>query len=397
MMESNSIGVADRIEGIDLFSDETLLDPFPIYALLRDMAPAVWLPRHHCWVMARYADVRRALARHTVFRSGEGIGLTPEANETTRGAILTSDPPVHGQLRSVLNERMSPAGLANERAAINRAADELVEGLLKKGQFDAVSDLAQAYPVGIVLDLIGVPHDVRPKLLGWADAMFNTFGPPNERTQKSLPVLKEFATYIFTVDRKMLTPGSLGEAVFEASERGVISAEQSALLLSAYLGAGLDTTINSISAAIYRLGSNPDQWRALRESPALITQTYDEVLRIDSPVLGFTRVTSEDVDVGGVTIPAGDRVLLLFASANRDPRKWDDPDRFDISRAPSDHLAFGLGRHLCAGQALARMEVEALLRALVERVESFEVGTPVPHLNNVIRGLASLPTKMKRL
>lgn len=134
-----------------------------------------------------------------------------------------------------------------------------------------MSDLAQAYPVGIVLDLIGVPHDVRPKLLDWADAMFNTFGPPNERTQKSLPLLREFATYIFTVEREMLTPGSLGDAVYEASQRGVISPEQSALLLSAYLGAGLDTTINSISAAIYRFGTNLDQWRVLRERPDLIT------------------------------------------------------------------------------------------------------------------------------
>lgn len=386
----------DRIvDDTDLFSDETLLDPFPAYADIRDAAPAVWLSQHDCWAIGRYADVRRALARHAIFRSGEGIGLTSAANETTRGAILTSDPPVHGVLRGVLNERMSPAGLEGERRGIERAAEALVDRLVAKGEFDTVTDMAQAYPVSIVLDLIGVPHDVRPKLLGWADAMFNTFGPPNERTQKSFPLLQELATYIFTVKREMLTPGSLGDAVFEAGERGVISPEQCALLLSAYLGAGLDTTINTISAAIYRFAANPEQWQLLRERPELIPQAYDEVLRIDSPVLGFTRVTSEDADINGVTIPAGDRVLLLFASANRDPRKWDDPDRFDVLRAPFDHLGFGLGRHLCAGQALARMEAESLLRALIARVESFETGEPVPHLNNVIRGLASLPTKVR--
>lgn len=378
----------------DLFSDETLVDPFPAYAAIRDAAPAVWLSQHDCWAMGRYADVRRSLARHTIFLSGQGIGLTPAANETTRGAILTSDPPVHGVLRGVLNERMSPGGLERERGGIELAAEALVDRLVEMVEFDTVTDMAQAYPVGIVLDLIGVPHDVRPKLLGWADAMFNTFGPPNERTQKSFPLLQELATYIFTVKRDMLTPGSLGDAVFEASERGVISPEQSALLLSAYLGAGLDTTINSISAAIHRFATNPEQWQLLRERPELIPHAYDEVLRIDSPVLGFTRVTSEDVDVDGVTIPAGDRVLLLFASANRDPRKWNDADRFDISRAPSDHLAFGLGRHLCAGQTLARMEAESLLRALVARVDRFEIEEPVWHLNNVIRGLGSLPTKV---
>ena len=384
---------ADQLDfsSLDLFSDEILADPFPIYASIRDAAPAVWLERSRCWAVGRYSDVRRALTRHQIFRSGEGIGLTPEANALQKGSVLSSDPPVHGALRSVLNDRMSPAGLQGEREPIQRAADILIDRLVSRQSFDAVEDLAKAFPVMVVLDLIGIPHAVRPRLLDWADALFNTFGPPNERTMKSLPVLQEFAEYIFNVERETLAAGSLAAALYEARDREVITSHQAAVLLGAYLGAGLDTTINSISAAIYRLATNPDQWQLLREHPDLIPRAYDEVLRIDSPVLAFTRYVAEATDIDGIPIPAGDRVLLLYASANRDPRKWTDPDRFDIRRAPMDHLAFGVGRHLCAGQLLARIEVESLLRALTSRVARIEVGTPAIHLNNVLRGLRSLP------
>jgi cytochrome P450 len=386
--------IADDFANLDLFSDTTLLDPFPTYAALRDAAPAVWLDRHQVWAVARYADVRRALARHAIFISGEGIGLTPESNETTRGSILSSDPPVHGVLRGVLNERLSPSGLLGMREPIQLAADRLVDELAERQSFDAVDDLAKAFPVSIVLDLIGVPHEVRPKLLGWADAMFNTFGPPNERTMRSLPVLGQMAEFLHRVNIDMLTPGSLGAAVFEAGERGVLTPHQCAVLLGAYLGAGLDTTINSISALILQFSRNPDQWELVRQDPSLVPQALDEVLRIDSPVLGFTRLASENTEIDGVPIPSGDRVLLLYASANRDPRKWTDPERFDVMRAPADHLAFGLGRHLCAGQLLARIEVESLMRALARRARGFETDDPVYHLNNVIRGLGSLPTRI---
>ena len=160
--------------------------------------------------------------------------------------------------------------------------------------------------------------------------------------------------------------------------------------MGAYLGAGLDTTMNSISAAVALFARHPDQWQRLRDDPTLIPQAYNEVLRLESPVLCFTRVAAEDTMIDDVPIRGGDRVLVAYAAANRDPRKWNDPERFDITRPGSDHLAFGLGRHHCAGQGLARLEAECLIRALVRRVERFDAAEQVRHLNNVIRGLAAL-------
>jgi cytochrome P450 len=155
------------------------------------------------------------------------------------------------------------------------------------------------------------------------------------------------------------------------------------------LRAGLDTTINTISSALHLFAQNPDQWDLLRERPDLVPQAYNEVLRIASPALGFTRVAAHATTIGDQPINDGDRVLLHFAAANRDPRKYADPSRFNIMRSPSDHIASGIGRHHFAGQLLARLEAESDPTGC-----RFEAGAPVYHLNNVIRGLASLSMKV---
>jgi cytochrome P450 len=391
---SETVSTAQWLEGLDLYSDASLTDPFPIYDRLRSIGEAVWLPAHSVWAVTGYAAAKAALLNHRAFISGQGIGLTPAANEATRGAILASDPPEHGHLRAVLNERLSPSGIKEMAPMVEAQAATLVAAVVDAGSFDGVRDFARVFPLSIVGELIGVSDEINAKALSWADSMFNTFGPPNERTFRSLPQLMEMGAFLQSVTIDSLKPGSFGAAIYQAGARGTLRPDQCAVLLGAYLGAGLDTTINSISAALQLFAENPDQWDRLRQKPDLIPQAYDEVLRVASPVLGFTRVASADVEIGGQRIAEGDRVLLLNAAANRDPRKYADPNRFDITRAPSDHLAFGMGRHHCAGQLLARLEAEALLKALVPKVRRFSAGEPVRHLNNVIRGLESLPIEV---
>lgn len=386
--------VANGFETLDLYCDESLLNPYPIYDRLRAAGEAVWLPSHKVWAVAGYAAVKSALLNHRTFISGQGIGLTPAANEQVRGSVLASDPPDHTLLRGVLNERLSPRGIAAFATPVEAEAERLADAVVARGSFDAVADFAQVFPIAVVGELIGVADAVKPRLLEWADSMFNTFGPPNERTMSAFPQLMEMGAFLQSVTIDDLTPGSLGASIYEAGARGSLRPDQCAVLLGAYLGAGLDTTINTISAALHLFAENPDQWDLLRERPELVPQAYDEVLRIASPALGFTRVAAQATQIGEQTINEGDRVLLLFAAANRDPRKYPDPARFDILRAPSDHVAFGVGRHHCAGQLLARLEAESLFRALIPRVRRFEAGAPVFHLNNVIRGLARLPMKI---
>jgi cytochrome P450 len=377
---------------LDLFSDENLTDPYPIYARFRAAGPVVYLPAIDAYVLSRYDDVRAGLGDHETFISGRGIGLSDEGNATRKGVIIASDNPLHDQLRSVLSERLSPKAMNVIRAEISEKAEALVAGVVARTSFDAVTDLAQAFPLTIVADLIGLPAADRLRLLEWADAGFNLWGPRNERNIRSLPVWAGLIDYIVTqATRDKLTPGSMGAAIYEAADRGVISHDQCPALFVSYLVAGVDTTINAIGNAVAYFAEFPDQWDMLREKPNLIPSAFEEILRIDAPLQLVRRYCVRDVEVGGSPIPADSNVVLIYASGNHDERKFPDPTRFDVTRNPVDHLTFGYGLHGCAGQALARLEAHAIFRALAKRVERFTTGTPVRRLNNVMRGLEHLP------
>jgi cytochrome P450 len=195
-----------------------------------------------------------------------------------------------------------------------------------------------------------------------------------------------------SVTRDRVKPGSFAATIHEAVDAGKIDAAGGLQLFAAYGSAGMDTTVNSISAAVTLLAKHPDQWEALRADPSLVNSAYEEVLRLEAPVQGFGRATTRDYQFGDHTIPAASQVFVLLASANRDGAHYHDPDRFDVRRKALDHLAFGLGTHTCAGQGLARMEARCILTALVNQVDTLELsGTPTRRLNNVVRGWDSVP------
>jgi cytochrome P450 len=295
-------------------------------------------------------------------------------------------------LRDVLGERLGPRALKGVEQLITQRAAELVADAVGKNSFDAVKDFAEIFPVQVVGELIGLPADKRQHLLRWANGAFNAFGPPSERTSAGLADIAEQFEYIRTVaTREQLTPGSMGAAVYEAADRGLIPEEYCLPLLSAYLTAGMDTTVNGLASMIWLLGTHPESWRELRENPALAPSVVNEVLRIESPAQLFSRVAAEGAQVAGVPVEAGQRVAVLYASGNRDENQYPDPDRFDIRRNPAGHLAFGSGPHVCAGQHLAKLELRAMLDALLAQVGDIAVGEPVRKINNTLRGLVSLP------
>jgi cytochrome P450 len=380
---------------LDLFCDENLTDPYPIYERFRAAGSVVYLSAIDAYALSRYDDVRAGLGDHETFISGRGIGLSDEGNATRKGVIIASDNPLHDQLRSVLSERLSPKAMNVIRAEISEKADALVASVVAKTSFDAVTDLAQAFPLTIVADLIGLPAADRLRLLEWADAGFNLWGPRNERNIRLMPVWAELIDYIVTqATRDKLTPGSMGAAIYEAADRGVIALDQCPQLFVSYLVAGVDTTINAIGNAIAYFAEYPDQWDLLREKPGLIPSAFEEVLRFDAPLQLVRRYCVRDVEIGGTVIPAGANVVMIYASGNRDDRKYPEPTRFDVTRNPVDHLTFGYGLHGCAGQALARLEAHSIFRALAKRVNRFETGTAVRRLNNVMRGLEHLPVSV---
>jgi cytochrome P450 len=355
----------------------------------------VWLEAHGVYAVARYEDVRVVLADPETFCSGQGVGLNDVFNELGRGTTLMSDGEDHRRLRSVIGRPLTPKALAELRPQAHERAEELAECLVERKTFDAVPDLAEVLPTTWVPALLGWPEEGRDKLLDWAAATFNGFGPPNERTNAAGPGILEMAAFAEQVASRELPEGSMAAGILEAVARGDLSAGQCPMAIIDYLGPSLDTTISGLGNAVWLFATHPEQWQRLREDPGRAKQAFDEAIRLESPVTGFTRVTTRAAEIGEVELPAGSRVLVSYASANRDERYWDAPERFDIERSNASHVAFGFGEHTCAGMGLARLEATAVLTALARRVERFELaGPPVRKLNNVIRAFGSLPVRV---
>ncbi|GAA4790060.1 cytochrome P450 [Actinomycetospora chlora] len=380
----------------DVYTDAALLEPYEHYRALRELGPAVYLTAHDAWAVARYDDAKAVLAAPEVFRSASGIALNEPANAAILGCTLASDGEHHAHLRRIVAHRLTPRALRPVRHTVTEAAEELVAGLVARGSFDAVGDLARALPLSVVPDFIGWPEEGREHLLRWAGANFDSFGPLNERARAALPQCGEMAAYGAALVRDgNVLPGSLGAGVLEARDRGEVTEEQAMMLMLDYLAPSLDTTISAVGSAIWLLGTHPEQWDRLRAEPGLIPNAVQEIVRLESPIRGFGRLAARDTEIGGVAVPAGSRVLVLYASANRDERHFADPDVFDVARPEApEQLGFGYGEHGCAGQGLAKMEVAALLEALARTVTRFELGRPERGLNNLIRAFSSVPVRV---
>jgi cytochrome P450 len=228
--------------------------------------------------------------------------------------------------------------------------------------------------------------------------VFNAFGPRNDFFEEGMrnadPVRESIMK---NCARESLAPGGLAMQIYEAVDKGELSADEAPLLVRSFLSAGVDTTVNGLAAAIDCLARFPDQWQLLRDEASLARNAFEEALRLESPVQTFFRTTTREVDVGGVHIGEGEKVLLFLAAANRDPRRWQEPEKFDIKRRVAGHVALGSGIHGCVGQSVARLEGELILTELAKRAESIAIaGEPKRRYNNTLRGLASLPVEVRR-
>lgn len=375
----------------DLFSDEALRDPLPVFRDIQALGPFVWLEAQQVLATARLAECRQILRTPDLFVSGEGVGLNDTSNGLTLGSVLASDGALHTKLKNVLSKRFSHGAMKELKPAVQKRADDLVDNLVGQGPFDAVRDLTQAFPLSVVCDFIGFPHEDRHKLLPWATAVFDFFGPPNSRCLAAEGPTKDAFAYAFDpgLPARVL-PGSAGAEIFAAVSRGDLTPPQGCILMMAYVSAALDTTIASLQHLLYLFATNPREWGKLRASLDLIPSAYNEVLRLGAPIRGFTRVAAQDTEVSDTLLKKGTRILLLYAAANRDPKAWKEPDRFDITRDASAHLSFGHGVHLCAGAPLARLEAHCMLEALARKVERIELHAATPLANNTVQSLRDL-------
>jgi cytochrome P450 len=374
---------------LDLFCDAVLRDPHPAYRALRDCAPAVWLPAHELWAIARFEDVRAALRADSALLSGHGVAVNPAVNAVPSRTTLASDGELHRQRRRVLMAPMMPSALEDVRAKIESLAHALVAELCARERFDGIADFARHLPVAVVSHLVGLPEEGRERMLDWAAATFDVLGPDNPRARAAAPEMLRMLHYAASVRPGGLAREGWAARVFAAADAGRLDAADVQGLLVDYIAPSLDTTILGAGNLLYALGTHPDEYARVRENPELIPAAVHEALRFESPVRGFTRLAPGGYEAGEVRIPAGNRVLLLYGAANRDARRFAEPDRFDVTRDARDHLAFGHGVHRCAGGHLAQLELESLLRALVARVRRIEVGEPEVLMSNMLRGWRS--------
>lgn len=378
---------------LDLHTDSALENPYPLYEELRAAGGAVWVPRYEMYALSRYADIREALGNWKVFSSARGVSFNDRLNEVLKGIVLHTDPPEHQEMRNVLRRPLSAKALRDLEAELIGEAKEVVGQLVEAGQFDAVSGLAQHLPVTVVAKYVGLPDEGRENMLKWGAASFDCMGPlDKQRTLDGFPTVAEQIEYLKTqVVPGKIRPDGWAQRLFDAAEAGEISSAQCGLMLNDYVNPSLDTTIHATSSGIWLFAQHPEQWDLIRSDPSLLPNAINEIVRIESPITGFTRFVTEDYEVDGVTMPAGSRAMVLFASGNRDERKWDDPNRFDIRRKDvARHIGWGFGEHACVGMGLARLEMRAIFTALAERVKRFELIEAERNHNMMLRGMDRL-------
>jgi len=385
----------------DPFGEEILRDPLPFQQRLREAGDVILLEKYGVYAMGRYGTVRSALLDWQSFESSAGVGLTNFREEEPwrpPSLLLEADPPHHDAPRAVLAKILGPRELRDLAPRWHADAEALVDDLVGgPTEFDGVTALAEAFPLRVFPDAVGLGASGREHLLPYGDHLFNSFGPENFLVRHGQPTLGDHAAWVNAqCGREALGDDGFGAKIWAAADNGDLTERQAPLIVRSLLSAGVDTTVHAIGALIYALASNPDAWARLRDDPALVRVAFDEAIRLESPVQTFFRTTTTDIELDGVLIPRGRKILMFLGSANRDPRQWDDPDRFSLDRDPSGHVGFGMGIHQCVGQHVARLEAVALVTALTRRIRTIELAsTPERHLNNTLRAWKSLPLRVE--
>jgi cytochrome P450 len=367
-------------------------DPYPIYRELRDAAPVYHNESRGAWVLSRYADVQAAARDAQAFSSHHATDI-PEFSFGP-GDFLDQDPPRHDALRQILRQHFLPKRLKLHEPEVRRRVERLLDALLAAGEGDFSHEFAQRLPLLMISHLFGVPASDQPLLENWFVRIVERV-PGQEGEPADVAVASnEMERYVeLAVAERMRQPRDdvLG-ALAGAIAAGELEPEEIFGLSRLLLIAGVHTTSTLIANSLLLLRERPADREMLRRSPELITGAIEELLRFDSPVQWLGRRTTRAVQVHDTLIPAGQPVVLLWASANRDGRRFENPDTLDLTRRPEHHMAFGQGIHFCLGAPLARLEARVALEILFRRVRDYQITGPVERLfTHNERGVARLP------
>jgi cytochrome P450 len=362
------------LDDYDPFDPEVIADPFPYYRLLQQEAPVFRVEKHGIVVVSRYDDVEATAQNWQDFSTTWGPG--PQRVESPVASILQSDPPEHTRLRSIIARAFTPRAVRACEPLVRACANECLDRLLA-GEEDWLGGYAIPIPVVVIAEMLGVPREDHDRFRKWSDDIVGAIGGRVDPRASQA----EFDAYFSAViEDRQRSPGDdvISKLMLPNDKGERLTVPEVLSFCLSLLVAGNETTTGLIANLFFELARRPEDWRRLREAPEGAARAVEESLRFDAPNQGLFRHTTRDVEIDGVPIAAGTKVLLLFGAANRDPAHFDDPDRFDIARHPNRHLAFGAGIHHCLGASLGRLETNIALEVALERVAELRLLDEAP-------------------
>jgi cytochrome P450 len=383
----------------DLDSIERRLNPFPIYAEMRQHQPVYYHRERFSWNVFCYDDVQRVLSEYDTFSSQYPHHHNASGDNPFAESIISTDPPRHRQLRALVTQAFTPRAVDALAPRIRAIVDEHLEAVMPAGQMDVIQDLGYPLPVIVIAELLGIPTQDRAQFKQWSDWIVQgTAGGSelNAEMMQSDPVREMSAYFMRMIESRRAHPGNdLISGLLQANIEGKhLSMIELLGFCSLLLVAGNETTTNLIGNALRVLTDHPDAWARLRAEPDLLPGAIEEVLRYHSPVQAMYRFAKVDTEVRGQQIPAGSPVIAWIGSANHDENQFPDPERFDAERSPNRHVAFGYGIHYYLGAPLARLEARIAIGAMLQRLSTVTrvPGSQLERLPSlIVYGLKSLP------
>jgi cytochrome P450 family 142 subfamily A polypeptide 1 len=370
-------------------------DPFPAFAWMREHAPAYYDESAGVWGITRYADIKEISKDPDTFSNAGGI--RPETGALPM--MIDTDAPEHVRRRRLVSEGFTPRRIRESEEGIRTICDAIIDRVCEEGSADFVRDIAAPLPMIVIGNMLGVAPEDRDELLRWSDDMLKALGSPDPgATDRAAVAAIEYAGYMTAVAEQRRRDsqsddliGTLVHAEIEGDRLDQASIIYESLLI---LIGGDETTRHVISGGMYELLRHPQQLRRLSEDRTLMPTAVEEMLRWVSPIKNMARQMTRDVEFHGKTLRRGEKLLLLYPSGNRDERVFGDPERFDITRTPNDHMAFGFGSHFCLGNRLARMELGVMFDRLLDRLPDLalvDASEPPKRAANFVSGYETMP------
>jgi cholest-4-en-3-one 26-monooxygenase len=386
--------------------------PHKEWAYLRKHKPVFWCEYPNTdpfWAITRHADIVEISKQPRLFLNGPRLlvfvnesGMEQSPTPPFRH-LLDMDPPVHGEYRSILSRHFTPRGVSPLAPEIERITRKVLDDMTGRDRCDFVTDVSSKIPLAVIAELLGVPHKDWEQMFQWTnetigsgDPEFQQGNTPQETMDRARLGLFQYFTEM-VMERMKHPTNDITSIVANAKINGE-SIPQFEMLSYYFLlvVAGNETTRNATTGGLLAFIENPDEWRKLRNNPGLMDSAVEEIVRFTTPVIQFARTASEDTEVHGQKIKAGESVCLFYPSGNRDENVFEQPDKFNISRNPNPHVAFGIGEHFCLGANLARLELKVIFKQLLERLDEVELAGEIERLrSSFVGGIKHMPIRMK--